>query len=84
MFNAMLLSFVLFAETVVTHALGALALTFLLLGAVGGGWWGNANRARNATGGPVPPATTRDYVLVTISFALAIAAVFVGLYYMKR
>ena len=41
-------------------------------------------RARNATGGPVKPATTRDYVLVTIFFAIAIAAIFVGLYFMRR
>jgi len=52
--------------------------------AVGGGWWGTAGRARDATGGPVKPATTRGYVMVTIFFALAVAAIFVGLYFMKR
>ena len=40
--------------------------------------------ARNAKGGPVPPATTRDYVLVTLFFAVAIAAVFIGLWFMNR
>jgi len=41
-------------------------------------------RARSATGGPVKPATTRDYVIVTLIFAVAIAAIFVGLWFMKH
>lgn len=40
--------------------------------------------ARNAKGGPVPPTTTRDYVMITLFFAVAIAAVFIGLWFMKR
>jgi len=39
--------------------------------------------ARNATGGPGKPATTRDYIWVTIFFALAIAATVIGLATMR-
>ena len=67
-----------------TYLLGGFLLGIAVLGAVGDGWWGSANRARNATGGPVPPATTRDHIWVTICMTIAVVCMFVGLYYMKR
>ena len=77
-----------FAEALAGVSLGVLMLVLALLGA---GVLGTVNpsnptamNARNATGGPVKPATTRDYLLVTLFFTLAVAAIFVGLYFMNR
>jgi hypothetical protein len=81
--------FALFADLDLSRSLapalvGASLLGAVVLGAVGDGWWGTANRARNARGGPVKPATTRDYILVTVFFVISVACIFVGLYFMKR
>jgi hypothetical protein len=67
-----------------TTMLFAALVLFGVLGAAGGGWWGNANIARNASGGPVKPATRKDSVLITFYFVLAVACIFIGLYFMKR
>lgn len=57
----------------------------LVLSAAGGGWWAtNANNARNAGGGPVKPATTRDYIIVALIMTLAVACMLVGLWFMKK
>ena len=65
---------------------GLLCALLLKAGALGSTDAGGSQHihARNAKGGPVPPATTRDYVMITIYFAIAIAAIFVGLWFMKR
>ena len=68
----------LFVSLLVASLLGV-----TVLGAVGDGWWAAANRARNATGGPVKPATTRDHILVALFMTIAVVCMFVGLYFMK-
>jgi len=68
----------------VAPSLLAAALLAAVLGAVNPGGGELPIRARNATGGPVKPATFRDYVLVTLFFAIGIACMFVGLWFMKR
>jgi len=74
----------LFAKVDFFPSLGFAVATFAVLCAAGGGWWANANNARNAKGGPVPPATTRDYILVTLFMTLGVAAMLVGLWFMKK
>ncbi len=60
----------------------ALSLGAGMLGAVS--WWGDTSRIRDAKGGPVKPATTRDYVFVTLYAIIALTAVVVGLWFMKK
>jgi hypothetical protein len=74
----------LFAKLDVLCSLGLAAAGLAVLGVAGGGWWTNANNARNATGGPVKPATTRDYILVTLFMTLGVACMLVGLWFMKK
>ena len=57
--------------------------SILMLASIGGGW-ATANNARNATGGPVPPAAARDYIFVALFFAIAVAGMLVGLWFMKK
>ena len=78
----------LLAESDPFRPLGVALLAAVLLGAavLGSTDAGGSHHihARNAKGGLVPPATTRDYVMITLFFAIAIAAIFVGLYFMNR
>jgi len=71
-------------ETPMFFTLIAVLTGCTVLSVAGGGWWTNANNARNARGGPVPPATTRDYILVTLFMTLGVAAMLVGLWFMKK
>lgn len=43
-----------------------------------------AINASRATGGPVPPATTRDNILVALMMTAAIAVTLIGLFLMKN
>ena len=74
----------LFARLEFFYTFGPALAGAAVLGAVGGGWWANANNPRNASGGPVKPATTRDYIIVALIMTLAVAAMFVGLWFMKK
>jgi hypothetical protein len=65
--------------TLFVSLLGAVLLSTVVLGTVNPAGGPGPINARNATGGPVKPATTRDYIMVTIFFALAIAAILIGL-----
>ena len=43
-----------------------------------------AMNGRSAPDGPLPAATSRDYVLLTLLFGLALACLFVGLWFMNH
>lgn len=63
--------------------ISAVLLT-VALGTINPGGDPGAIRARNATGGPVKPATTRDYFFVGLILAAGVICMFVGLFLWKR
>ena len=82
--NAMIMAFVLFAEEVLTRSLGTLLIGVAIVGTMGGVWWGTADRARDAKGGPVMAATTGDYVAVAVMMGIGVTCMLVGLYLWNR
>lgn len=82
--NAMIMAFALFAEQVVTRSLGALLIGVAVVGTMASVWWGTAERTRDAKGGPVMAATTRDYVAVAAMMGLGVTCMLVGLYLWNR